>query len=748
MKRAISILLALILTLSTLCIIPISAEEASNAEELTDYIAIKSESEFLSMKSNGAYYLANDITLSRAYENEFSGTLYGNGKSIKIADEKDIPVFNKLKGATIRNVLIYGVVTISKNISHRGGIANEGYAYFENVISQVGISTLQGTGNYDYLNYSLGGFIGQISDSTTFINCVNAGSITVVPCGRDISTSKVGFGGFAGSIITNDKKVIFKNCTNEASVTSAQQCISVGGFVGYSLDTTVEMYNCKNTEAVMGGGYNEGEGQHRGVGGFIGKIEANNNPNAKLKIHNAENTGTVRGREKLTMVGGMVGMICAFKDMEFVNCHNSGKIFCVLEYWEGVGGIVGYIGNVDAPKITFIACSNIGDVTGYQAAGILGYLHSSAPNATVRYERCFNRGSITAMNQYAGGVAGYMQSANGNLVITKCINTGLVEGTSTTCGTGGILASGETLASATITNCINTGNINCKNTTLTNIGLFCAGGISSRFYQTPATITNCINAGTLYHASVSANITPICPNDTSLNHTFSNNLYLAGSGGSASNATSTDISNIARNTSSALLSGLSESDYHSFSDVTKANDSLLKAFSVEGLGDFAINLLININSLQTEEEYLNAQKEAKLDSLGRKIPFASDTYLPDYYRNYSLAFDEISDSINSASSLDELNAIKVKVLLESAENLLFTAKEEDESNSSSNENATDTDTVTESVTATDSTTSTSIDTDTEQNEKTGCKSTVSSIAIIFIAIAIGAIAISKKKKEA
>lgn len=763
MKKAISILLVLLLSLSALCIIPISAEEASNSEELTDYIAIKSESEFLSMKSNGAYYLANDITLSSAYANEFSGTLYGNGRSIKIADGKDIPVFNKLKGATIINLLVYGVVTITKNTSHRGGIANEGYAYFENVISQVGISTLQGTGNYDYLNYSLGGFIGQISDSTTFINCVNAGSITVVPCGRDISTSKVGFGGFAGSIITNDKKVIFKNCTNEASVTSAQQCISVGGFVGYSLDTTVEMYNCKNTEAVMGGGYNEGEGQHRGVGGFIGKIEANNNPNAKLKIHNAENTGTLRGREKYTMVGGMVGMICAFKDMEFVNCNNSGKVFCVLELWEGVGGIVGYIGNVEAPKIIFTACSNTGDVTGYQAGGILGYLHESAPNATINYERCFNTGTISAMNQYAGGVAGYMQSPNGKLVITKCVNTGLVEGTSTTCGTGGILASGEKLGSATISNCINTGRINCKNTTLTNVGLFCAGGISSRFYQTPATITNCINAGTLTHASVSANITPICPNDTSLNHTFSNNLYLSGSGGSASNANSTDLATIVRSASAALLSGLTESSYHTFTEVTKANTSLLGASSVEGLGDFATNLLICINSLQTEEEYFNSQKEAKLTDLGIKIPFASDTYLPECYNNYSAAFDKISHSISSAKNMEELNTIKVKTLLASAEALLFSVSNNGNSSSTETDNtdvinteknddtssvSNSTNNATELNTDTNYATELNTDTNDATSNASGCKTTISSAIIIFTILIVGTMAIKSKKKEA
>ena len=748
MKKAILLFLALLLSLTPLCIIPASAEESSTAEEITDYIAIKSESDFLGMKPNGAYYLANDITISRAYSSDFSGTLYGNGKSIKIADEKDIPVFNSLKGATIKNLLVYGIITISKNSSHRGGIANEGYATFENVISQVGIGTLQGT--YNCLNYSLGGFIGHVNGNSTFINCVNAGAISVVSSGHDTSTSKIGFGGFVGSIIASNKKVTFKNCTNEGSVTSIQQCVSVGGFIGYALDTTIEIYGCKNTKTVMGGGYNEGEGQHRGLGGIIGKIEANNNPNAKLKVHDTENTGTARGREKFTMVGGIAGMICAFKDMEFVNCKNSGEIFCVLELWEGVGGIVGYIGNVDSPKITFADCSNTGKITGYQAGGILGYLHESAPNASITYERCFNKGTISAMNQYAGGVAGYMQSPNGRLVINKCVNTGAVEGTSKTCGTGGILASGEKLGSATITNCINTGSINCRNTTHTNVGLFCAGGISSRFYQTPATITNCINAGTLAHASVAANITPICPNDTTLAHTFTSNLYLSGSGGSASNATASSLASIVNATAEALLSGINEDDYNSFTDVAKEKSLLLSASSVGGLGDAATNLLASISALKTHEEYLALQREAKLDDLGTKIPFASDTHILEYYNNYSKAFDAIALAINSAKSLDELNAIKVKVQLASAEALLL-GEASNESNESTESNETEAAPTDTSIT-TDATSTTTDNaysgSDTNTANETGCKSSLTSgIAIALTTVLIGVISTKLKRKE-
>ena len=125
--KIILFVLTIILTLSPLAAIPASAEEESNTEELTDYIAIKSEGDFLAMKENGSYYLANDITISSSYDKEFSGTLHGNDNEIKIAD--NATPFKKLKGATITDLTVSGSISLSQNES-RGGIANEGEALF------------------------------------------------------------------------------------------------------------------------------------------------------------------------------------------------------------------------------------------------------------------------------------------------------------------------------------------------------------------------------------------------------------------------------------------------------------------------------------------------------------------------------------------------------------------------------------------------------------------------------------------
>ena len=63
---------------------------------LQGYTAIKSEADFAAMDANGKYYLANDITVSTAYANEFTGVLNGNGKAITL---NGVSLFNAFAGA-------------------------------------------------------------------------------------------------------------------------------------------------------------------------------------------------------------------------------------------------------------------------------------------------------------------------------------------------------------------------------------------------------------------------------------------------------------------------------------------------------------------------------------------------------------------------------------------------------------------------------------------------------------------------
>ena len=155
------------------------------------------------------------------------------------------------------------------------------------------------------------------------------------------------------------------------------------------------------------------------------------------------------------------------------------------------------------------------------------------------------------------------------------------------------------------------------------------------------------------------------------------------------------------------------------------------------MGDFAIDLLISINSLQTEEEFLNAKREEKIAELGVKIPFASDTYVLECYNNYSKAFYDIALSINSATNIDELNDIKVKVLLSSAEALLSTTLNDGEDKpmdtdvtpSETGDSSTDTSTGDSSTDTSDSTDD--IFTDTIiHNANKGCKSSVNTCFFI------------------
>ena len=167
---------------------------------------------------------------------------------------------------------------------------------------------------------------------------------------------------------------------------------------------------------------------------------------------------------------------------------------------------------------------------------------------------------------------------------------------------------------------------------------------------------------------------------------------------------------------------------------------------VEGLGDFAIDLLISINSLQTEEEFLNAKREEKIAELGVKIPFASDTYVLECYNNYSKAFDDIALSINSATNIDELNDIKVKVLLSSAEALLSTTSNDGEDKPMETD-VTPSETGDSSTDTSDSTDDIFTDTSIPHANK-GCKSSViSGFAIILTVAIIGVAVVKFKRKE-
>ena len=172
MKRIISfIIVAVMAFCAILSVLPTMAATPIGT-------AIKNASEFASMSASGKYYLANDITISVSYENTFSGTLDGNGYKITIAENANISPFNKIEGASFKNLTVEGNIVILTSKTY-GGVAAEGYGNFENVTAKVGISAMI-EDSFNSVGVSQGCFIGNATGNCSFNSCKNGASITII----------------------------------------------------------------------------------------------------------------------------------------------------------------------------------------------------------------------------------------------------------------------------------------------------------------------------------------------------------------------------------------------------------------------------------------------------------------------------------------------------------------------------------------------------------------------------------------
>ena len=92
MKKTLSVILTLCMILA-ICSFNVSAAPQGTA--------ITSEAEFLAMKEGGAYYLANDITVTKSYEALFTGVFDGNGYTLT-CPQRAYGLFGKIKQSAER----------------------------------------------------------------------------------------------------------------------------------------------------------------------------------------------------------------------------------------------------------------------------------------------------------------------------------------------------------------------------------------------------------------------------------------------------------------------------------------------------------------------------------------------------------------------------------------------------------------------------------------------------------------------
>lgn len=238
----------------------------------------------------------------------------------------------------------------------------------------------------------------------------------------------------------------------------------------------------------IGTASNSFKGEFDGEGNVIDNLYINSNEGNQALFRT--NEGTIKN---VTVKGEVIGNgeniagVCAVSrgTIESVTnyatvTNNSTAEVTSLTNVESTGGVVAKIENIQGVSVT--KCDNHGQITGSApVGGIIG--ESEANDITI--DGCNNHNKITG-NCITGGVIGW-QKVQGT--VQNCNNYAEISSVSSGRGGGIIGLAGdfsEVTGTMVISNCLNKGIINVS-------GKACAGGITSSIYNMNGNISECKN---------------------------------------------------------------------------------------------------------------------------------------------------------------------------------------------------------------------------------------------------------------
>ena len=427
MKRTISILVIVAMMLaSLLAIVPVSAADPEGTP-------IKNAKEFAAMEATGTYYLANDITITKAYA-EFKGTLDGNGHTISVNGAPS--AFTKLSAATVSNLTVKASANTTAPSGHVGALAGTANGVFTNVHAVVDYTYT------DKVSTKVAGLIGELNGVTAITDCTAKGSINI-PFENTTNGETSACGGLVAFV--SGQTVSISKCVNYVNIVNMHERTNIGGILGQATAKyNVTIDSCANYGTLTSTCSGNGGNIHCGNGGIVGQLSANGVKDSAAKITNSRNYGdihTVAGTlsaNKDKMSGGILGRIYGSDNVLVEGCVNSGNIDSAAAGWGASGGIVGqaetynfsWSSNV-AADIKVNNCLNLGKVDGNNCAGIFGSTAQVAsPDIKITISNCANYGEIapdTAGN--GGGMLGATcDVANGTYTFINCYNAGKVSG--------------------------------------------------------------------------------------------------------------------------------------------------------------------------------------------------------------------------------------------------------------------------------------------------------------------------------
>ena len=366
--------------------------------------------------------------------------------------------------AVVENVTITNS-TITSAYERAAGVCGDATeATFKNVSFQGTVTT-----TYTTKEAKSGGFIGQVEDGSSFINC----SVDVV-----LSAKSADLGGFAGKVIGT---ATFTGCKSKADVTSyAASKNRVGGFIGWNSSVKTVLKDCHvlagTTLTDKSGRTESSNGNY---GGFIGFGDT---VGTVLEISGCSASVDVNGGVS-AYNSTFISYLGYASTATITNSHATGKVFSKTGNYTA-----GLVGCVAADAVISISNSYFkGDVeaTGGYVGGVVG-----GSQGKLTLSKVYSEGTVSAMSAYVGGLIG--ASMNDAVTITNCFSTSKIHARGQQCG--GLV--GTTTNKLTMSNCYASGDVYS--------GTSGAAGLVGRV-QKSSIIENCIAWNKNVASSRSAN---------------------------------------------------------------------------------------------------------------------------------------------------------------------------------------------------------------------------------------------------
>lgn len=292
--------------------------------EMTDDITLPESWKPIGVTIDGSIDIQKGMNLYA-----FSGTFDGKGHTLTVPEE-GLPLLGYVKGATVRNLNIYG-----KKIAGYGlvndleGVGLSGSSIvIDNVTLKSGSSTLKS--GLLGANITTNGFAGcSAGFVATVRNCVIEKNV-IIGYNKDQS--------MIGSIAGRMQGTV-ENCVSYATVYGTSY---VGGIVG-TRDNAMGISAINNCEF---GGVVKASAEH--AGGILGGGYSNATaPNGyRVEVTNCTSNGTVTGADK---VGGIMGADTYVLQSWGENIFSENKFSGTVHAGSGeyVGGITGYLGSLN-----------------------------------------------------------------------------------------------------------------------------------------------------------------------------------------------------------------------------------------------------------------------------------------------------------------------------------------------------------------------------------------------------------------